>query len=167
MLRWRLEMVDTWFFREARSHDAVGVGQLYSDFPPPIGTLYGAIRTYLGDCLGVSWDTFAQEQAEHYALLGDGERLGAVQIAAVQLARGDEVLYPAPADLLKKAHAEGSGFAVMRLTVRRCCVIWVMWLCRSCLPGRRRGVSRWRRPGSRQRACSVGWRVRCPHRRRW
>ncbi|WP_006786750.1 type III-B CRISPR module-associated Cmr3 family protein [Thiorhodospira sibirica] len=117
MLRWRLEMVDTWFFREARSHDAVGVGQLYSDFPPPIGTLYGAIRTCLGDCLGVSWDTFAQEQAEHYALLGDGERLGAVQIAAVQLARGDEVLYPAPADLLKKAHADGSGFAVMRLTV--------------------------------------------------
>lgn len=34
--QWLFQPVDTWFFREARAHDAVGAGQLASQFPPSV-----------------------------------------------------------------------------------------------------------------------------------
>ena len=100
-LRWSLKPVDSWFFREARSHDAVGVGQLSSIFPPPVTTLAGAIRTSMGDHLGVDWHRFKDNNGQHHDLLGEGNNLGLLNLAAVHVVVDGEVVYPAPRDLLK------------------------------------------------------------------
>ncbi|MBE0508529.1 MAG: hypothetical protein IBX50_17730 [Marinospirillum sp.] len=101
MLQCTLTPVDTWFFREARSHDAVGVGQLDSIFPPPASTVAGALRTLLGDLLGINWQEFKEGQGKHQDLLGDGEHLGAFRLAELRLCVGGEAVYPAPQDLLR------------------------------------------------------------------
>jgi len=102
-LRWSLQPVDSWFFREARSHDAVGVGQLNSVFPPPATTLAGAIRTSMGDHLSVDWHEFNINSGKHHELLGEGNNLGLLNIEAIQVVVDEEPVYPAPQDLLKGA----------------------------------------------------------------
>lgn len=103
--RWLFQPVDTWFFREARAHDAVGVGQLESQFPPPVSTLMGAVRTGLGDIAGIDWQRFAAEP-DYFSWLGDGDQLGELDVTGPQLYLGDEPLYPAPADLLVSVSKE-------------------------------------------------------------
>jgi Uncharacterized protein predicted to be involved in DNA repair (RAMP superfamily) len=105
-LRWSLTPVDSWFFREARSHDAVGVGQLNSVFPPPATTLAGAIRTAMGDHLGVDWHAFNADKGQHHALLGDGNNLGLLNIQAIQLTVDGKPVYPAPQDLLQESESK-------------------------------------------------------------
>lgn len=102
LICWRFHAVDSWFFRETRAHDAVGVSELSSVFPPPARTLMGAIRTWLGDQLGVDWHAFARGEAEPalQALLGDAERLGELSLAAAVLRHRGEVLWPCPADVM-------------------------------------------------------------------
>ena len=58
------EPLDTWFFREARPHGSVGNSELGSQFPPPVRTLLGALRTAIGDAwfarhvaTGAAWPT--------------------------------------------------------------------------------------------------------------
>lgn len=97
--RWLFQAVDTWFFREARAHEAVGVGQLDSQFPPPVSTLMGAVRTALGDLAGIDWQRFATEQ-EYFNWLGDGGQLGAMSVNGPHLYLADKPLYAVPADLL-------------------------------------------------------------------
>lgn len=99
---WRFHAVDSWFFRETRAHDAVGVSELSSVFPPPARTLMGAIRTWLGDQLGVDWHAFARGEAQPalQALLGDSERLGELSLMAVVLRHRGEILLPCPADVM-------------------------------------------------------------------
>ena len=106
-LRWSLTPVDSWFFREARSHDAVGVGQLNSVFPPPATTLAGAIRTAMGDHLGIDWHGFDSTNP-HHKLLGEGNHMGLLNIQAIQLYVDGEAVYPAPQDLLKSPEKHGS-----------------------------------------------------------
>ncbi|MCG3733754.1 type III-B CRISPR module-associated Cmr3 family protein [Vibrio cincinnatiensis] len=112
-LRWSLTPVDSWFFREARSHDAVGVGQLKSVFPPPATTLAGAIRTAMGDHLGVDWHEFNTEKGQHHDLLGDGNNLGLLNIQAIQIMVDGKPVYPAPQDLLQ----EGDSKKLHRLSI--------------------------------------------------
>lgn len=100
-LKCTLTPVDTWFFREARSHDAVGVGQLDSIFPPPASTVAGALRTLLGDLLGVDWQQFQEGKTQHQAMLGDGQNLGAFQLDELRLWVDGQPVYPAPQDLLR------------------------------------------------------------------
>lgn len=97
--RWLFQAVDTWFFREARAHDAVGVGQLDSQFPPPVSTLMGAVRTGLGDLADIDWQRFSDE-SEYFSWLGDGGQLGELSVTGPHLYLADEPLYTVPADVL-------------------------------------------------------------------
>lgn len=97
--QWLFQPADTWFFREARAHDAVGAGQLASQFPPSVTTLMGAVRTALGDAAGIDWARFANDSA-YFSWLGDGDQLGELRLAGPQLYLGDVPLYPMPADVL-------------------------------------------------------------------
>lgn len=119
ILQWRFQMVDTWFFREARSHDAFGAIRLNSEFPPPVSTLYGVIRTCLGNYMNVDWVQFAHNKASSAAhnLLGDSHSAGTVQIAGMHLTYKDEILYPAPLDLLKYTVSSQTEHALTRLQV--------------------------------------------------
>lgn len=104
---WRFDVVDSWFFRESRAYDAVGVSELNSVFPPPARTLMGAIRSWLGDQMGVDWQAFSKEDSEDETvkawqrLLGDAEQLGELSLAAVVLRHRGEVLWPCPVDVMQ------------------------------------------------------------------
>lgn len=102
LVRWCIRPVDTWFFREARAHDAVGVGALRSMFPPPLATLAGAIRTTWGDALGVNWAEWMQ-RSESHPMLGDAEQMGQLRIRHLQLVVNEQPLYPLPQDVLLTA----------------------------------------------------------------
>ena len=106
-LKCKITPVDTWFFREARSHDAVGVGQLDSIFPPPASTVAGALRTLLGDLLGVDWQQFKEDKTDHQTLLGTGQDLGAFRLASLCLCVDKQPVYPAPQDLLRHHSMKG------------------------------------------------------------
>lgn len=106
--RWQFRAVDSWFFRETRAHDAVGVSELSSVFPPPVRTLMGAVRTFLGDQLDVDWKAFATGEGTEgqHQLLGDAEQLGELEVKAVVLRHRGETLWPCPADLMVGKTAE-------------------------------------------------------------
>ena len=55
MEQWVFSASDSWFFKEARPMETVGASRLDSLFPPPAKTVIGAIRTSIGDALGVDW----------------------------------------------------------------------------------------------------------------
>ena len=73
------EPLDTWFFREARPHGSVGNSELGSQFPPPVRTLLGALRTAIGDAWfarhGGDWRGLADDSALQ-AHIGLGDDLG-------------------------------------------------------------------------------------------
>jgi len=112
------EPVDTWFFREARPHDSVGASRLQSQFPPPRGTLAGALRARLGDELGIDWKKHegSGDGSEQFGytlsgIVGNGEHTGVFEFGSMQLWRRNEQqenerLYPAPALLLKPKVAD-------------------------------------------------------------
>jgi CRISPR-associated protein Cmr3 len=116
-MRWSLKPVDSWFFREARSHDAVGVGLLDSVFPPPATTLAGAIRTTIGDHLGADWHAFNRNEGELHGLLGEGNNMGLLDIVAIQLSVEGRPLFPAPQDLLKSLKNNGQCSKFHRLKI--------------------------------------------------
>jgi CRISPR-associated protein Cmr3 len=103
--------IDTWFFRESRPHDAAGASELSSLFPPPVRTLMGAVRSFLGDSLGVDWqkfsagDGFAHTQTglNLVAAMGNSESLGQLSINGAWVCKNGERLYPAPCYLMQKA----------------------------------------------------------------
>ncbi|TVS15232.1 MAG: hypothetical protein EA417_13775 [Gammaproteobacteria bacterium] len=98
--RLSIRAVDTLFFREARQHASLGASELASLFPPPTRTILGAIRTWLGDALGVDWKAFARGDDAHRQLLGDSDAPGSVTIAALLIHHNRTRLWPCPADLL-------------------------------------------------------------------
>ena len=87
--------IDTWFFRESRPHDAAGASELSSLFPPPVRTLLGAVRSFLGDSLGVDWQQFNRngEYAELKQAMGDGESLGALSVSGAWVCKSGQRLY--------------------------------------------------------------------------
>lgn len=102
MINLLFEPIDTWFFRESRPHATVGGNELQSLFPPPIQTLAGAVRTSLGDAMGVDWDQFKKDEApEVKALIGQGEDLGQLAFRGPWPTLNKKRLYPWPANLLQ------------------------------------------------------------------
>lgn len=108
----RLSQVDSWFFRDARPHDAAGASRLSSQFPPSLATLAGAVRTRLGDALGVDWQQFARgeapvslgdEQIDLCSLIGQGDDTGNLTFGPPVLLFNNAPLYPVPAYLLDAA----------------------------------------------------------------
>lgn len=96
--------IDTWFFRESRPHDAAGASELSSLFPPPVRTLMGAVRSFLGNSLDVDWKKFNSnnEYTELKQAIGDGESLGVLSINGAWVCKNGQRLYPAPCYLMHK-----------------------------------------------------------------
>lgn len=95
---------DTLFFRESRPMESMG--ELQSVFPPPIRTLAGAVRSLIGESMGVNWRDY--ENNENHPLreiIGFSEQLGNLKLQGAWLAWNNERLYPAPLHLLKKDEA--------------------------------------------------------------
>lgn len=89
--------IDTWFFRESRPHDAAGASELSSLFPPPVFTLMGAVRSFLGDRIDVVWHEFKHERYEWFRkTVGNGEHLGQLSINGAWVCQNEQRLYPAP-----------------------------------------------------------------------
>ncbi|ASM77912.1 hypothetical protein VITFI_CDS2134 [Vitreoscilla filiformis] len=105
---WQFEPLDTWFFRESRPLESVGGAQLTSQFPPPVRTLVGAIRTTIGDALGVNWQDY-QSQPDHplRAQMGSPTELAPLRIEGPYLMQNGQRLYPAPLVVMGKS--EGTG----------------------------------------------------------
>ncbi|MCV6588558.1 MAG: hypothetical protein OIF57_05965 [Marinobacterium sp.] len=121
--RWRFSCVDSWFFREARSHDAVGVTQLATMFPPPQATVLGAARHLIATAMGVDWQRFGRgEQPDIQQVIGRSEDLGSLNVIDYRLvhcpADGHEHrLYPVPAALLAETAASEPGTVLQRLQI--------------------------------------------------
>lgn len=96
--------VDTWFFRESRPHDAAGASELSSLFPPPIRTLMGAVRSFLGESIAIDWRTFndGTDHQDFKLAVGDTQGLGKLSVRGAWVCRKTERLYPAPFYLLHK-----------------------------------------------------------------
>lgn len=101
--------LDSWFFRESRPHDAAGASELSSIFPPPVRTLVGAIRTRIGDAIGIDWHAFNGGDGHAHQLqgldlhrtIGHGDNLGTLQVKGPWVTLNGARYYPAPANLLK------------------------------------------------------------------
>ncbi len=115
----RFSAFDTWFFRESRPTETIGGSELACVFPPPMGTVAGALRTALGEHLGIDWEEPNQapdalhEEARALigtAALGTGDCPGSLRLAGPWLARREHRhwlrLYPAPANLMAKCGGE-------------------------------------------------------------
>jgi CRISPR-associated protein Cmr3 len=101
--------MDTWFFRESRPHDAVGASELSSLFPPPVKTLLGAVRTFLGDSMGFNWNVLKDKnkinsaEVLHFkSLLGDAENLKPLSVNGAWVCKDGQRLYPVPCYLMHK-----------------------------------------------------------------
>lgn len=105
---WCMSATDSWFFRENRDHDAAGVTELGSVFPPPASTVMGAIRTLVGDQTDVNWHEFKEGKNEQWQLLlGDADQLGTLQLSQLNLLYKQQPLWPCPASLLAAINADG------------------------------------------------------------
>jgi CRISPR-associated protein Cmr3 len=112
------EPLDTWFFREARPHGSVGNSELGSQFPPPVRTLLGALRTTIGDAWftrhGGDWIGLADNPALQ-ALIGLGDNLGPLRASGPFLCKDGKRLYPAPANLIVQTEGARSHYFLLGL----------------------------------------------------
>ncbi|WP_305908586.1 type III-B CRISPR module-associated protein Cmr3 [Methylomarinum sp. Ch1-1] len=99
----QLHALDTWFFRESRPHDAVGASELASLFPPPVRTLAGALRTFIGERIGINWQNLSHQLSglDFTASLGGSEGLGQLQLQGPWIVYKNQRLYPAPLYLMQ------------------------------------------------------------------
>jgi len=113
--RWRFSCIDSWFFREARSHDAVGVTQLATMFPPPQATVLGAARHLIGTSMEVDWGRFSRgQQPAVEKVIGRSDDLGCLNVVDYRLVHcpsqgSEQHLYPVPAALLQAADSAQDG----------------------------------------------------------
>jgi len=101
----RFSAIDTWFFRD--SHPFEGSAELQSMFPPPMRTLSGAVRSWIGNQEGVDWNDFKSNFNNPLrVIIGSSEEgdLGQLSFQGVWLLKGDKRLYPVPIHLLKKEY---------------------------------------------------------------
>ena len=126
---WRFEPFDSWFFRESRPFGSMGDSELGSVFPPPTRTLAGALRTLMGESIGVDWQAFGQHDGSRHRLegvdlvseIGMGQDLGRIRLGGPWLARGTasgatERYLPAPRFLM----ADGKSGSITK--VSRLCI---------------------------------------------
>ena len=98
--QWTFSALDTLFFKESRPIESIGGAQLASVFPPPIKTIAGAIRTAIGEALGVNWTEFSANKSPLNAIIGTQHQLAPLQIGGPYLLRDNYRLYPMPAAFL-------------------------------------------------------------------
>ncbi len=105
--QWCFNALDTWFFRESRSHSVVGSSELASLFPPPARTVAGAVRTLIGDNAGVNWKTYPKQAVVKngvnlFEQIGDADNFGQLRLTGPYLIYQEQRLYPAPLSILEK-----------------------------------------------------------------
>ncbi len=100
----QIRPIDTWFFRESRPHDAAGASELSSLFPPPIRTLAGALRSFIGEKLDIDWQTLRCKNSDFdfKTVLGDANTLGQMQLNGAWVCYQGKRLYPAPLYLMRQ-----------------------------------------------------------------
>lgn len=98
--------VDTWFFRESRPMDSIGGTALGNQFPPSPSTLMGALRTRLGDMIGLDWLQLKKSTTTAPEWWGDADRPGALRLTGPWLRVDDKNYFPAPAYLLRQVQGE-------------------------------------------------------------
>ena len=112
------EPLDTWFFREARPHGSVGNSELGSQFPPPVRTLLGALRTAIGDAWfarhGGDWRSLADNKALQ-AHIGLGDDMGPLRASGPFLTLNGQRLYPAPANLMVQTEGGHAHYFLLGL----------------------------------------------------
>ncbi|WP_432785094.1 hypothetical protein AAEX37_02019 [Oligella sp. MSHR50489EDL] len=97
--------IDTLFFRGSRPHAAAGASTLPSEFPPPVSTLVGSLRTRLGDVLGADWSDLSK-QPSIAAMIGGVDDTGELAFSAFRLYKNKQRLFPMPNVLLETADSE-------------------------------------------------------------
>lgn len=106
MEQWVFSASDSWFFKEARPMEAVGASRLDSLFPPPAKTVIGAIRTSIGDALGVDWREYAAGAHPLRQIMGTPDDLAPLSFDGPYLMQDGKRLYPMPQSLLWTAGGE-------------------------------------------------------------
>lgn len=99
---WRFTALDTWFFREARPFDTIGAPELDSLFPPPAATVAGAIKTLIGERLGLNWRRFKPKRPESSEDDSKAAALGWLRLQGPFLSLQKNLLFPVPLFLLAK-----------------------------------------------------------------
>ena len=109
------EPVDTWFFRGTRPHAAAGAAMLPSDFPPSPSTLSGAVRTRLGEALGLDWQRVEEDEqgqitqgsgtqvdgADAAEIIGSSRNTGQLVFGHPRVRMDQERLFPVPSMYLR------------------------------------------------------------------
>lgn len=108
------EPLDRLFFRGGKPFNAGETLWLESEFPPSMMVLQGAVRSAIGEALGVDWPAYRQGNGRAHRLagegldlieqMGDASGLGRMRLAGPMILKEDEMLLPAPLDLCR---AEG------------------------------------------------------------
>jgi len=98
---------DTLFFREARPMEAVGGKPLEGRFPPTARSVAGAVRSVVGQSMGVDWQAYrdgatAQQAVRDIIGAADADGIGVLDLRGPFPMRNRERLYPAPLHLLHK-----------------------------------------------------------------
>lgn len=106
--------VDTWFFRESRPMESLGGTSLGNQFPPPLPTLMGAIRTRLGDMLGAEWHNLDAQPLP--AWWGNADCWGDLTLSGPWLRLANKDYLPAPAHLLRSQNVETDKHHYVLLT---------------------------------------------------
>jgi CRISPR-associated protein Cmr3 len=101
--QWSFSALDTLFFKESRPMESGGGSQLASVFPPPARTLIGAVRTSIGEALGVDWREYASGDHPLHAIMGRSDTLGPLRFSGPYLLSHGERLFPAPLACLQSA----------------------------------------------------------------
>ena len=107
MKRLKFSAFDTLFFREARPMESVGAKPLEGRFPPTARTVAGALRSVIGEAMGVDWQAYRSGAVNQQAVrdiigAADVDGIGALDLRGAFPMIGDERLYPVPLHLLGK-----------------------------------------------------------------
>ncbi len=140
----RLTALDTLFFRESRPFENIGGIELAGTFPPPARTVLGAIRSVIGESMGIDWSKFTEKSEDETAkklraIIGFGDDYASLKLEGLWLfykgkppkrknqstsptdeADIAERLYPVPALLLHKKEDNQDCFERLSLGEPTC-----------------------------------------------
>lgn len=140
----RLSALDTLFFRESRPFENIGGIELAGTFPPPARTVLGAIRSVIGEGMGIDWRKFTENSDDETAkklkaIIGLGDQYASLKMDGLWLfyqgnlpkkkntsdSEADDVyiaerLYPVPALLLHKKERDQDYFERLSLGEPTC-----------------------------------------------
>ena len=140
----RLSALDTLFFRESRPFENIGGIELAGTFPPPARTVLGAIRSAIGEAMGIDWRKFTERSDDETAkklkaIIGIGDDYASLKLNGLWLfydgklpkkkkssdSNTDDIyiaerLYPVPLLLLHKQEDEQDRFERLSLGEPTC-----------------------------------------------